>query len=267
MKLLHLFMFLLFVIGILLIITTFSAYGKLKDKCGSDGLRNKLRWAIVLGTTLVTLSLGYIVCINKSNCSCSFGEGWKIYSLLTILAILGGGLLVLTLGIKKDLKKDGCDIELGMIPMVLMILSISQIILPIIYIFYITKLGSPKKEKKEEDEEDDDNSLALEAESRMMAVNSRRKARINKSIATKREKLVYVLDNIEKARDRKKAPKIEDISTKDRLSKEISKANSELKSIQNSSNSGRNSGKNYGKNYGRNSDDDDDDELYKGMFD
>ena len=240
MKVLHLFMFLLFVIGLLLLMTSFTAYSKLDDTCRSDGLRSKLRLSICIGTVLVTLSIGYMVCLNKGGCKCDFGErsDWKIYSMLGVLMVMGGGLLALTIGIKNDAKKDGCHIDLGSIPDILIGLSIAQIIIPIAYIVYIvTNLPKNKKTKndeEEEEEEDDDESLALEAESRREAIDKRRKIRYKASIAKKEEELSKVNDRIENARSRGKSnPK--DKAKRDLLAKQIKEESKQMSSIGSSS--------------------------------
>ena len=213
MKLLHLFMFFLFVVGLLLIITTFTAYSKLDATCTSDSLRGKLRWAIGIGTTFVTLAIGYMVCLTKEGCKCDFGErsDWKIYTMLTVLMGMGGGLLTLTIGIKNDVNSADCHIDLGGVPDILMALSIAQLVIPVLYIIYIAVKGLPKgKTKKDEnedeneDEEDDDESLALKAESRREAIDNRRRSRYKKSIAKKEEELSSVQDKIEESRSRGK---------------------------------------------------------------
>jgi hypothetical protein len=239
MKLLHLFMFFLFVVGLLLIITTFTAYSKLDATCTSDSLRGKLRWAIGIGTTFVTLAIGYMVCIIKEGCKCDFGErsDWKIYTMLTVLMGMGGGLLALTIGIKNDVNSADCHIDLGGVPDILMALSIAQLVIPVLYIIYITVKGLPKgkttkdeEDDKEDDEEDDDESLALEAESRREAIDSRRRSRYKKSIAKKEEELSSVLDKIEEARSRGKSnPK--DKEKRDLLVKQLKEDNSELSEI------------------------------------
>ena len=213
MKLLHLFMFFLFVVGLLLIITTFTAYSKLDATCTSDSLRGKLRWAIGIGTTFVTLAIGYMVCLTKEGCKCDFGErsDWKIYTMLAVLMGMGGGLLTLTIGIKNDVNSADCHIDLGGVPDILMALSIAQLGIPVLYIIYIAVKGLPKgKTKKDEnedeneDEEDDDESLALKAESRREAIDNRRRSRYKKSIAKKEEELSSVQDKIEESRSRGK---------------------------------------------------------------
>lgn len=237
MKLLHLFMFFLFVVGLLLIITTFTAYSKLDATCTSDSLRGKLRWAIGIGTTFVTLAIGYMVCLTKEGCKCDFGErsDWKIYTMLAVLMGMGGGLLALTIGIKNDVNSADCHIDLGSVPDILMALSIAQLVIPVLYIIYIAVKGLPKgkttkKKDEEDDEEDDDESMALEAESRREAIDNRRRSRYKKSIAKKEEELSYVQDKIEEARSRGKSnPK--DKAKRDLLIKQLKEYNSELSEI------------------------------------
>ena len=163
MNLLHLFMLMLFVIGILLIIITFYAYSKLNDKCTSNALRTKLRISIGIGTAFVTMSFGYAICVRSQLCNCEFGErsNIKLYVMLFSLMSMGIGLLILTLGIKSDLTKGGCDVDLGIIPDVLTVISIIQIVIPVLYIVYIyKKTDSDEKnidnEKYEQDDDDDD---------------------------------------------------------------------------------------------------------------
>lgn len=235
MKLLHLFMFFLFVVGLLLIITTFTAYSKLDATCTSDSLRGKLRWAIGIGTTFVTLAIGYMVCLTKEGCKCDFGErsDWKIYTMLAVLMVMGGGLLALTIGIKNDVNSADCHIDLGGVPDILMALSIAQLVIPALYIIYIAVKGLPKgktKKDENEDEEDDDESLALEAESRREAIDNRRRSRYKKSIAKKEEELSSVQDKIEESRSRGKSnPK--DKAKRDLLVKQLKEENSELSEI------------------------------------
>jgi hypothetical protein len=232
-NLLHLFMFLLFVIGLLLLITAFSAYSKLTVGCTSASLKTKLRLAIGLGTTFVTIAIGYTVCVSKKGSMCQFGQraNWKIYTMLTTLMAMGGGLLVLATGIKSDLASPSCNVDLGVTPDILTGLGIAQIALPALYIVYILYSGLPKGSEKveveveEEDEEpESDESLTLEAESRRTATNARRLARYNKAISQKSSELDEVRDRIEIARERKKNPTQNDLAKQDRLIREISES-------------------------------------------
>ena len=249
MNLLNLFMFSLFVIGLLLIITAFTADSKLDVTCTSNSLRGKLRWAIGIGTTFVTLAIGYMVCLKKEGCSCDFGErtDWKIYTMLAVLTGMGGGLLVLTIGIKNAVNSDDCHIDLGVVPDVLMALSIAQLVIPTLYIIYIATKGLQKGKKKEEEEweEEDDESIALEAESRREAIDNRRRARYKKIIAKKEEQLSVVRDKIEQARARGKSnPKYK--AKRDLLVKQLKEEKSELSDIGSSVNEDDGSGSSGG---------------------
>jgi hypothetical protein len=249
MNLLHIFMFLMFLIGFLLIITTFIVYGKINDKCTSRDLRSKLRWAIGLGTTFISIALGYAVCINNSGCNCDFGErsNFKIYSLLTFIILMSCFLLILSIGIKKNIKEDGCNIDLGNIPYILIGLSISGIVLPVIYISYIllksiknkNKLNLKDKNEDDDDDDDDDDEnddlVMRAAESRTVIINARRVARINKAIVKKVEELSNVRDKLEKSLERRKNPSTKDLIKENRLVNEIEKDLNYLKVIQSSS--------------------------------
>ena len=103
-NLLHVFAFILIIVGLLLIITAFTAYSNINEDCTSSTLRDKLRNAIIIGTIFVTISIGYILCVIKRGCKCSFGtkSDWKIYLMLMLLMGMGSGLLSLTLSIKNE---------------------------------------------------------------------------------------------------------------------------------------------------------------------
>lgn len=249
-NLLHLFMFMLFVIGLLLIITTFNAYSKLGN-CNSTSLRTKLRWMTGLGSTFFTLSLGYGVCIYKAGNTCSFGKraNWKIYMMLVTLMIMGIGLLVLTFGINDELNKPGCNVDLGEIPNILIVLAFLQIFIPLLYIGWIIYSKNPQGSKRndddvdvvdkvdddDEEEEDSDEYASIKAESERSAINKRRKNRYKNIISSKEKELSEVQDKIEEARSRNKNPKQKDVAKEEQLIKEISQANKSMKSIGKSS--------------------------------
>ena len=248
MNLLHLFMLLIFIIGILLIILTFIVYSKLKDSCNSKDLKTKLRLAIGLGTTFIVITISYMMCITNSNCKCDFGENtnWKFYIMLLLLISMGSGLLILTIGINNDLKTNNCNVDLGIIPNLLIGLSISQIVISFIYIIYSLKYkdtkGDDDKDTKDDDNKDDDkdtkddDNIALEAKSRTDAVNSVRISRYNKNISVANEQLSNLYNKLEsgpiKTNDRNKYK--EEIKE---LTDKISKYKQDLGSIKSGSSS------------------------------
>jgi hypothetical protein len=245
MNILHIFMFTVFVIGLLLIITAFTAYSKLKNTCTSDSLRSKLRWAIGIGTSIVVLSIGYTVCLKKAGSTCDFGERteWKMYIMLLSLFCIGVGLLTLTIGIKKDIKSKGCDIDLGIIPDILMVISIIQLIIPVLYVTYIIVKKSAQEgsniegiddDDEDEEEEDDNESLALEASTRQNIIDGRRRARYKKNIADTSLELSTLLDKIESTKSRGKINKKDDSQRKMLLAK-IKQENTDLESVGSSS--------------------------------
>ena len=246
MNLLHLFMLLIFIVGILLIILTFIVYSKLKDSCNSQNLKNKLRLAIGLGTTFVVITISYMMCITNSNCKCDFGENtnWKFYIMLLLLISIGSGLLILTIGINNDLKTNNCDVDLGIVPNLLIGLSITQIVISFIYFIYSLKYKGNKgnKDTKGDDDKDDDkdtkddDNIALEAKSRTDAVNSVRISRYNKNISVANEQLSKLYNKLEsgpiKTNDRNKYK--EEIKE---LTDKISKYKQDLGSIKSGSSS------------------------------
>ena len=218
MNLLHLFMLILFVFGILLIITTFSAYSKLSDMCKQEtsGLRNKLRWAICLGTAFMTISISYLICINGSGCKCDFGEhsDWKIYSLLLIIVAMGGGMIALSIGIKSDLKKDNCNIDLGGLPDIILGISISLIVLAFIYLVYVAwsknPKGTAKQESKEEPEEESFENKLRKAAAKKEIADSKRESAYMTEIASTEASISELKQKMEATKRRGKEPSTKD---------------------------------------------------------
>ena len=207
-NLLHIFMFVLFIIGLLLVILSFSSYSKLEDKCSTVGLRAKLRIAIGIGSVFISLSIGYLMCVTISGCNCDIGDynSWKIYTMLGMLFSMGGGLLLLILGIKNDLKSVDCDVDLGATPTILMVLSIIQIVLPVLYILWIIyqknfdKNNNNKVDEQDEegeDEGDEDEYQIAEAEAEIMATNKHRVNRYKKTISRKTSELFKLRNKME----------------------------------------------------------------------
>jgi hypothetical protein len=228
-------MFLMFIIGLLLIITTFFAYYKLDNTCKSDALRIKLRLAISLGTMFATIAIGYMICLTKKAYKCDVSRSnLKTYTMLTLFMVVGGGLLALTIGIKNDIKKTGCKIDLGIIPSVLMGLSIAQMVIPVLYMIYITvkkdDVNKSQDSVSEEEEEDDDDSLAMKSKSLRGAIDDRRRARYKKNIAKNEADLSVVRDKIEQAKSRGKS-NYKDKEKRDLLVAKLKTENRELSEI------------------------------------
>jgi len=129
------FIGLLFVIGLLLIITSFRAYSKLNELC-SKKLRTHLRWCMSIGSVLITISIMYMTCVKNQGCKCDFDidAGWKIYLTLFILVVMGIILVSLASGIRSEIKSGQCKDNLGSLPSILMGIGITLIVLPVIYI-------------------------------------------------------------------------------------------------------------------------------------
>ena len=237
---LSVFMFITFVIGLLLIIITFNAYSNL-GTCTSEGLRSKLKVAIILGTIFITIPIGYAFCVSNPKCNCDFGGNaiWKINSLLVISMGMGVGLLTLAIGIKNNLKDDDCNADLGATPDVLLGLSITQIAISFLCIcafFVYNRKNEPSDESKDtpkevtKDDDVDDDSEALQAQSRITATNIKRASRYKKNIANAQEKLVNVRDKLEQGKI-KQSDKMKYLADQERLVKEIKIYESNLNSI------------------------------------
>tara|TARA_B110000908_G_C10121127_1_gene387663 strand:+ start:64 stop:870 length:807 start_codon:yes stop_codon:yes gene_type:complete len=229
-------MFILFAIGLLLIITSFSAYSKL-GQCNNPELQTKLRWAIGVGTTFLTLSIGYSVCITRDSCDCDFGEraSWKIYFMLLSLMGMGIALLILALGIKSDLKK--CNVDLGSAPNILTGLAITQIVLPAIYIIGVvytgkSALGSSSRYSGSH------SSAVSKSQAKKSAIRSTRNKRAAIKISQIEASLEDVRNRIEITEARGREPKDRDLEDQDRLVIDLAAAQAAKKSIGLSTSSG-----------------------------
>ena len=134
-----LFVILLLIIGILLTLTSFTAYSRLTDKCTSKNLREYLRWCIILGSILITVGVMFFTCTNASGCVCKFDidSTVKQYVLLSILLVMGIFIMVITGKIQNELKKDGCDVNLGFLTTSLWFLGSFQVAIPLLFVIGI----------------------------------------------------------------------------------------------------------------------------------
>jgi len=132
-----------FVIGVLLLIISFSVYSTLTEDCSSDDIREKLKISIIIASVLVSISVGYGLCVVRGACDCNFGNtsNAKINTILLFLIALGTTLLWLNYGIKSDLNKTGCNVSAGVLPDILIGICFFQVIVPGLYLIaLLTKL-------------------------------------------------------------------------------------------------------------------------------
>lgn len=140
MSYLYFFVGLLFIIGLLLVSMTFFAYSKLQNKCSSDSLKSKLRVAIMIGSALIALAVGFYICANHANCACPLeASSFKIYSIVGFSLICGISLLILTLGINSDLKDPNCNVDLSVFVWILGAIATIQLICSVIYIINLIR--------------------------------------------------------------------------------------------------------------------------------
>lgn len=134
-----LFVILLLIIGILLTLTSFTAYSRLTDKCTSKSLRTYLRWCIILGSILIMIGVTFFTCTNAYGCVRKFDidATVKKYVLLSILLVMGIFIMVITGKIRNELKKDGCDVNIGFLTTSLWFLGSFQVAIPLLFIIGI----------------------------------------------------------------------------------------------------------------------------------
>lgn len=236
---LHVFVFMLFVIGVLLTTISFFAYSKLGDKCTSTTLRTKLRIAIAIGSALFSLAVGYYFCVNDSHCNCSFDtDKMKINTMLTISLLLGVGLLVLTLGIKSELSKPDCNVDLGILPTLLLGIAGLQISSSVLYLANMIIKGLPeKKPSPPVPEQDSDDTIEMKALARKQASEQRLMQKLKAELLTKQADLASVRESILANKYSNKNPTIDDLQKQSKLVQEISKINEDISSVNTSSSS------------------------------
>jgi len=135
----NLFVILLLIIGILLTLTSFTAYSRLTRKYTSNNLRKYLRWCIILGSILITIGVMFFTCTNASGCVCKFDidSTIKQYVLLSILLVMGIFIMVITGKIQNELKNYRFDANLGFLTTSLWLLGSFQIAIPLLFVIGI----------------------------------------------------------------------------------------------------------------------------------
>lgn len=143
------FVILLLIIGILLTLTSFTAYSRLTDKCTSKNLKTYLRWCIIMGSILITVGLMFFTCKDASGCICKFdiNSNVKKYVLLSIMLAMGIFIMVITGKIQNELKKEECNFDLGLLPTSLWILGAFEAAIPLLFVIGIF-VNKPKQVAK-----------------------------------------------------------------------------------------------------------------------
>jgi len=134
-----LFVILLLIIGILLTLTSFTAYSRLTDECTSKNLRTYLRRCIILGSMLISVGVMFFTCTNSSGCVCKFDidSTVKQYVLLSVLLVMGISIMVITDKIQNELKNNGCNVNIGFLTTSLWLLGSFQVAIPLLFVIAI----------------------------------------------------------------------------------------------------------------------------------
>lgn len=236
MNFLHIFMASTTIIGLLLVVTSIYTYSKLNAQCTSGSLRTKLQWAIGLGTTFMSLGVGYVICVNMSGCECPFdnntGDKKKLYGLLISLVVLGSAILPITVGIKNDL--NDCNVDIGVLPSMLIGIASLQIALPVIFIVYtmISGMKSKKVEVNEEDDESDESKAAKE-ESRKSSLDKQMRNKLISRLNKQEADLSHIELNLLNLGNKKPNP--DDLRQKELLIREIQNTREKIKGVGQSS--------------------------------
>lgn len=239
-NLLNILMIFNFIIGILLLIISFYIYSELTENCSSEDIRDKLKISIIIASVLISISVGYGLCVKRNACDCNFGKtsNAKINTILLFLIALGSTLLWLNYGIKNDLNKPGCNISVGSLPDILIVICFVQVIVPGLYLIaLITKLyddSDGKSDKSGEDEEGEEDEEDEEDEKGRVELkeNLRKRERlIKKDLSKTRTELSKSREKVEALKRKKKKPSSDLVAKIIKLQKTESSIKDSLQSI------------------------------------
>lgn len=236
-NLLHILMIFNFIIGILLLIISFSIYSKLTENCSSKDIRDKLKISIIIASVLVSISVGYGLCISRDACHCDFGKksNAKINTILLFLIALGSTLLWLNYGIKNDLNKPGCNISVGSLPNILIGICFVQVVVPSLYLIsLITKLYDDSDGKSDEGDDGDYGDYGDDDEKEMVELkeNLRKRERlVKKDLSKTRTELSKSREKVEALKRKKKKPSSDLVAKINKLQKTESSIKDSLQSI------------------------------------
>lgn len=215
------FMVFMFIVGLIIVITSFIGYGQIIDSCSTPSLKNSLRVCIIVGSILMTLTGGYYYCYKY--CKCDYGEvsEYKLYGVLAVIMLLGISLIIFGSGIQNNIS-DGCTNTLKNIPTVYFILGGIIAGFSLIAILVIVKRGPPKSPPKPEETKEG-------AHARYVVAERTRKESLLKRLSASEAEVANAKLNIENVVSKNKKP-TDDLQVKlvaaetarDLLKKEIS---------------------------------------------
>lgn len=125
-------------------------YNKLKDSCASKQMKNKLRWAVIIGTLFVVVTSTYGVSIVMDECRCDFLPQKQSANIIVSMMMLCGAILTwLYNDLRKLVKK--CDPNIGVIPDVIFVTSIILVVFPgILLVTEFVRYNTSEQKKKAE---------------------------------------------------------------------------------------------------------------------
>jgi hypothetical protein len=104
-----LFFSMIFILGVILVVTSNKVDGSIQAGCTSDKLRNANKGILVIGVVFMVSSVAYMICHSKCNCGGSGSMDTKMYVGFSL--VLGIVLTVLGGIVKGQSDKANCDVK------------------------------------------------------------------------------------------------------------------------------------------------------------
>jgi len=101
------FMVLIFLLGIVLTVTSGKILKKIKKNCESEDLRNANRGILVIGVVAIVSSLSYMACHAK--CACKDVGAFSTVGYMGFTFLLSIVLIALGSVVDKQTKNTGCE--------------------------------------------------------------------------------------------------------------------------------------------------------------
>jgi hypothetical protein len=113
------FMVLIFILGIVLVVTSGKILKRIKNTCASDDLRSANRGILVIGVISIVSSLAYMAC--HSQCECKDVGAFSTIGYMGFTFLLSIVLISLGSIVDKQSKNIGCEGAKGASSMVILI--------------------------------------------------------------------------------------------------------------------------------------------------